>query len=71
MTNLGKRVLVGAVGIPLAVSLVYAGSWFFIVALVAIALQALREFYHLADSKHASPNLAVGILVTSAMLVCL
>ncbi len=69
MTNLGKRVLVGAVGIPLAVSLVYAGSWFFIVVLVAIALQALREFYHLADSKHASPNQAVGILVTSAMLL--
>jgi phosphatidate cytidylyltransferase len=36
---------------------------------VIIALQALREFYHLADSKHASPNQAVGILVTSAMLL--
>jgi phosphatidate cytidylyltransferase len=69
MTNLGKRILVGAVGIPLAVSVVYAGSWYFIVALVIIALQALREFYHLADSKHASPNQAVGILVTSAMLL--
>jgi phosphatidate cytidylyltransferase len=69
MTNLGKRVLVGLVGIPLAVSLVYAGSWYFILAIVAIAIQALREFYHLADSKHASPNQTVGIGVTAAMLL--
>lgn len=69
MTNLGKRIIVGAVGIPLAVGLVYAGSWPFILAIVAIALQALREFYHLADSKHASPNQAVGLAVTAAMLV--
>lgn len=69
MTNLGKRVLVGAVGIPLAVGLVYAGTWYFILAILAITLQALREFYHLADSKHASPNQAIGMVTTSALLL--
>lgn len=62
MTNLTKRIAVAAVGIPLAVGVVYLGGWFFTVAIALIALQALREFYHLAESKHASPNQIVGLV---------
>ncbi|MEY3386077.1 MAG: Phosphatidate cytidylyltransferase [Bacteroidota bacterium] len=62
MTNLTKRIAVAAVGIPLAVGVVYLGGWFFTAAITLIALQALREFYHLAESKHASPNKNVGLV---------
>ena len=62
MTNLTKRIAVAAVGIPLAVGVVYLGGWFFTIAITLIALQALREFYHLAESKHACPNQSVGLV---------
>lgn len=69
MTNLTKRVAVAAVGIPLAVGVVYLGGWFFTAAITLIALQALREFYHLAESKHASPNQSVGLVWAAIVLL--
>lgn len=69
MTNLTKRVAVAAVGIPLAVGVVFLGGWFFTVAITLIALQALREFYHLAESKHASPNQTVGLVWLLAIML--
>ena len=61
MTNLTKRIAVAAVGIPAAVGAIYLGGWVFTIAITLIALQALREFYHLAESKHVSPNQSVGL----------
>ncbi|MFM8771832.1 MAG: phosphatidate cytidylyltransferase [Candidatus Kapaibacterium sp.] len=69
MTNLTKRIAVAAVGIPLAVGVVYLGGWFFTIAITLIALQALREFYHLAESKHASPNQSVGLVWAAIILL--
>jgi phosphatidate cytidylyltransferase len=69
MTNLTKRVAVAAVGIPLAVGVVYLGDWFFTAAITLIAIQALREFYHLAESKHASPNQSVGLVWAAIILL--
>ncbi|MFN6113440.1 MAG: phosphatidate cytidylyltransferase [Bacteroidota bacterium] len=69
MTNLTKRIAVAAVGIPLAVGVVYLGGWFFTAAITLIALQALREFYHLAESKHASPNQSVGLVWAAIILL--
>ena len=69
MTNLTKRVAVAAVGIPLAVGVVYLGGWFFTAAITLIAIQALREFYHLAESKHASPNQSVGLVWAAIILL--
>jgi phosphatidate cytidylyltransferase len=62
MTNLVKRILVGLVGIPVAVGIVYLGGWFFAGAVILLTMQALREFYGLAASKHATPNVVLGIL---------
>ncbi|HBB26254.1 MAG TPA: hypothetical protein DCZ59_08320, partial [Bacteroidetes bacterium] len=69
MTNLTKRVAVAAVGIPLAVGVVYLGGWFFTISIALVALQALREFYHLAESKHASPNQSVGLVWAAIILL--
>lgn len=69
MTNLTKRIAVAAVGIPLAVGVVYLGGWFFTVAITLIAVQALREFYNLAESKHASPNQNVGLVWLLVLLL--
>ncbi|MBU3699493.1 MAG: phosphatidate cytidylyltransferase [Candidatus Kapabacteria bacterium] len=69
MTNLTKRIAVAAIGIPAAVGAVYLGGWFFSGAIMLIALQALREFYHLAESKHASPNQSVGLVWAAVILL--
>lgn len=61
MTNLMKRILVGAVGIPVAVGTIYMGGWVFAIGVIVITSLALREFYTLAESKAASPNVPLGI----------
>lgn len=61
MTNLMKRILVGAVGIPVAIGIMYLGGITFAIAVIVVTALALREFYGLAESKHASPNVAIGI----------
>jgi len=61
MNNLVQRVLVGLVGIPLSVLIIWAGGWWFSIAIVAITTAALWEFYQLAVSKNASANVSVGI----------
>ncbi len=53
--------MVGAIGIPAAVGIVYVGGWTFAAAVVLLTVLALREFYMLAESKHASPNIGLGI----------
>ncbi len=62
MTNLVKRVLVGVIGIPVAIGVVYLGGWVFAGAIMLLTVLALREFYALAGSKHATPNVTLGII---------
>jgi len=62
MTNLVKRILVGLVGIPLALATIYAGGWFFAAALIILTTLALRELYGLAGSKHSTPNVILGLI---------
>lgn len=67
MTNLTKRILVGLVGIPVAIGIVYAGGWLFAGAIIVLTALALRELYGLAESKHATPNVILGIVWSVAM----
>jgi len=60
MSNLLQRVLVGLVGIPLVVSIIWLGGHVFNVTIMILSFLALREFYILAESKHAQANRSVG-----------
>lgn len=70
MTNLVQRVLAAAVGIPLAVLLIWLGGWWFSAAMILVSTVALWEFYHLADSKHASANTWVGLVWSLVLQGC-
>ncbi len=70
MTNLVQRVLAAAVGIPLAVLLIWLGGWWFSAAMIVVSTVALWEFYHLADSKHASANTSVGLIWALVLQGC-
>jgi phosphatidate cytidylyltransferase len=70
MTNLVQRVLAAAVGIPLAVLLIWLGGWWFSATMIVVSTVALWEFYHLADSKHASANISVGLVWAVLLQIC-
>ena len=62
LNELVKRVLVAAVGIPLAVFLIYYGGWPFYIAVMLISAITLYEFYGLAEAKGFYPMKTVGIV---------
>ncbi len=62
MSNVWVRILAGAVGIPLAVALIWAGGWWFNTGVILVTVLALREFYILAASKNATANVSVGFV---------
>ena len=45
MSNLGSRLLVGAIGLPLVLGLVWLGGWWLFVLTTVVGLLALHEFY--------------------------
>lgn len=52
----------GLVGIPVAIGIVYVGGWLFAGAIIVLTALALRELYGLAESKHATPNMTIGLV---------
>lgn len=60
MNNLVKRVLVGLVGIPVVVAIIWLGGHVFNGTIMLLSWLALREFYDLAESKHATANRRVA-----------
>ena len=69
MTNLTKRILVGLVGIPSAIGIVYIGGWLYAGAVIILTTLALRELYGLAESKHAAPNVSLGLAWSVGMQI--
>lgn len=69
-SELAQRVLVAAVGIPLAIGIVYLGGWVLAALLAAIAAGAALEFYRLAATRGARAFVLPGA-VTAAGLVLL
>ena len=61
MTNMVKRILVGLVGIPATIALIYSHQLAFSALIIPLTTLALVEFYRLAESKHAVPNTFLGI----------
>ncbi len=62
MTNLGKRVLTAVVAIPIILLLCMAGGVAFFLFIAAASALALTEFYRLAASKGARPQIALGVV---------
>jgi phosphatidate cytidylyltransferase len=59
-SELTKRVAVAAVGIPLAVLVLWIGGWILAVVLAAIAAGGAAEFYRLARERGVRPFAAAG-----------
>lgn len=69
MNETSKRVAVAAVGIPLAVAVVYAGGWALAALLVLIAGLGTLEFFRMAANRQARPLPVVGVLMAAAFVV--
>lgn len=68
MSELLKRVLVGVVGIPLAVAVIYFGGYLFIAVIIMVAALALHEFYALSEKKGTHPLKWLSIVFSSVFL---
>ena len=60
MSNLTSRILVGAVGLPLVLGMVWLGGWWLFVLLAAVGLLALHEYY--AMTRALRPIVIAGYL---------
>lgn len=67
---LWHRLLTAAVGIPLALALIYLGGWWLAAAAALLALLALREFYRIiaAAAERASAPAAPSAILTAMRL---
>ncbi len=63
MTELTKRILVAAIGIPAAFAIVLLGGWYYFAAILAISILALWEFYSIAEKKGDNPFKILGLAV--------
>ncbi len=70
MTNLGQRVAVGVVAIPLILLLCVVGGVYFFLFAAAASAVALREFYALAETKGARPLVLLGLIAGFAVNLC-
>ncbi|MDZ4745021.1 MAG: phosphatidate cytidylyltransferase [bacterium] len=64
------RILVGLIGIPVVIGIIGLGGWFFAGAVIVVTTIALREFYRLAQSKHAEANVSVGVVWSICIQLC-
>lgn len=68
--DLGRRVSVAAVGIPLGVLLLYLGGWYLTAAVILLAAVGTREAYGLAEARgwrpFQWPGLAAAVLLIVA-----
>ena len=69
VSELGQRVLVAAVGIPLAIGIVYLGGWLLGALLMAAAALAALEFFRLAALKGAEPMRVLGATLAAAFVL--
>jgi phosphatidate cytidylyltransferase len=67
--QLGQRVAVAAVGIPLALVLLYVGGWILTVVIAFIALLATRELFALGEVQGVSPFSGVGMAASAALVL--
>lgn len=68
MTELTKRIIVAAIGIPIAIGLIYAGGYVFLLAIILFSNLVLWELYQLPTTKNIRPNTYLGLIFNSAFL---
>lgn len=68
MTETTQRVLVAAVGIPLAIGVVFVGGWALAALVAVIAILAALEFYRLSELKGAEPMPILGAVLAAAFV---
>lgn len=64
-SELTRRVAVAAVGVPLAVLILYIGGWLLAVVLAAIAAAGAGEFYRLAQQRGVRPFAVAGAILAA------
>lgn len=64
-SELTRRVAVAAVGVPLAVLILYIGGWVLALVLAAIAATGAGEFYRLAQQRGVRPFAAAGAMLAA------
>lgn len=67
--ELVKRLAVAALGIPLALGLIYLGGWALTVFVALIAALAAREFYHLGEAMEIPAFSGLGVLGATALVL--
>ena len=67
--QLGRRVSVAAVGIPLALILLYVGGWILTIVISGIALLATRELFSLGKVQGVLPFSGVGMAGSVALVL--
>jgi len=67
--DLPKRIAVAAVGIPVAVAVVYAGGWVLGVVLALVAAGAALELYRLSARQGAQPFAYPGAALAAALVL--
>lgn len=69
MSETTLRTAVAAVGIPLAVAAIYAGSWVLAALIGAVAVLGSLEFYRMAERRDAQPLAFIGAATAFAFVV--
>lgn len=68
MAELIKRIIVAVIGIPIAIGLIYAGGYVFLLAIILFSNLVLWEFYQLPTTKNVQPNSFFGLVFNSVFL---
>jgi len=69
LRELAKRLAVAALGVPLALGLIYLGGWPLTLAVAVIAALAAREFYRLGNAMDIPAFSGLGVLGTIALVL--
>lgn len=68
MSELIKRIIVGLVGIPIAVGIIYLGGYLFLAVIIVVSSLAMHEYYKLAEKKGVWPLKWLSILFGAMFL---
>jgi phosphatidate cytidylyltransferase len=68
-SDLFKRVVVAALGIPAALGLIYVGGWALGVLVAVVAALAAHEFYRLAGARGVKPFAILGVAASAGLVL--
>lgn len=71
MNELSKRILVALFGIPVVLTLIFLGGWYFFLLILIISLVAQWEFYEMQKKKHFKPQRLNGLITGTMILLAI